>query len=124
MPLTSALPQTKLQQAVRGPQAQRSRLSECYLSKKWDLTHALILNMCTGPWESTTRDLETEGVDLDTDAVGNETTSLERAFKLVDALDNMDQRTDVLNWLGPQVRACRGGTRARVFVRVLVLLFL
>lgn len=106
---TSKPPQTKMQQPVRGPHAQPSRQSECYLSKTLDLTHALILNICTGPWESATRDLETEGVDLDTDAVGNETTSLERAFKLVDALDNMDQRTDVLNWLGPQVRACMGG---------------
>eukprot|EP00983_Pelagomonas_calceolata_P057716 1145188-Pelagomonas_calceolata.AAC.5 len=51
------------------------------------------------------RDLEVEGLDLDTDVAGNETRSLERAEKLINAIHSIELRTDVLNWIGPEVRA-------------------
>ena len=59
------------------------------------------------------RDLEVEGVDLNTDVSGNETRSIDRALKLINAIQSIELRTDVINWIGPEV--CE-----RVRVRVLV----
>ncbi len=60
-------------------------------------------HLCLHPPRLCSRDLEVEGLDLDTDVVGNETRSLDRAVKLVNALNSMELRTDVLNWIGPEV---------------------
>ncbi|KAF5833747.1 hypothetical protein DUNSADRAFT_9814 [Dunaliella salina] len=55
-------------------------------------------------WNYQRWDLEVEGLDLDTDVAGNETRSLDRAVKLINAIHSIELRTDVLNWIGPETR--------------------